>query len=253
MSHSHSHSHPHVAAVILAAGMGKRMQSDLPKVLHAVGGRPMLLHVIDAVSAIGAAPIVVITGYQAERVEAACAGADVLFARQEQQLGTGHAVMQAAAALSGHSRSIVVLNGDVPGLRPATIRAFIDYHQHERAAATVLTAELDDATGYGRIVRDDQGRLLRIVEEKDASDSERAIREINSGLFCFEALELFPALKRVTRRNAQNEYYITDVIGLLAAEGKRVAAWRIADAREVAGVNNPDELDAVRRFVSDQP
>ena len=233
--------------------MGKRMQSDLPKVLHAVGGRPMVLHVIDAVSAVGASPIVLITGYQAERVEDACANMDVLFARQEQQLGTGHAVMQAAAALSGHSRTIVVLNGDVPGLRPATIRAFIDYHQHERAVATVLTAVLDDATGYGRIVRDAQGHLLRIVEEKDASDSERAIREINSGLFCFEALELFPALKRVTRRNAQNEYYITDVIGLLQAEGKRVAAWPIEDAREVAGVNNPDELDAVRRFVSDQP
>lgn len=252
MTHSHSHSHPHVAAVILAAGMGKRMQSDLPKVLHAVGGRPMVLHVIDAVSAVGASPIVVITGYQAERVEAACADVDVLFARQEQQLGTGHAVMQAAAALSGHARTIIVLNGDVPGLRPATIRAFIDYHEHERAAATVLTAVLEDATGYGRIVRDDEGHVLRIVEEKDASPEERAIREINSGLFCFEAPELFPALKRVTRRNAQNEYYITDVIGLLQAEGKRVAAWRIEDAREVAGVNNPDELDAVRRFVGDE-
>jgi bifunctional UDP-N-acetylglucosamine pyrophosphorylase/glucosamine-1-phosphate N-acetyltransferase len=252
MAHSHSHSHPHVAAVILAAGMGKRMHSDLPKVLHAVGERPMVLHVIDAVSSIGASPIVVITGYQAERVEAVCADADVLFARQEQQLGTGHAVMQAAAALSGHARTIVVLNGDVPGLRPATIRAFIDYHEREHAAATVLTAVLQDASGYGRIVRDSDGNLLRIVEDKDASESERAILEINSGLFCFEALELFPALKRVTRRNAQNEYYITDVIGLLQAEGKRVAAWRIEDAREVAGVNNPDELDAVRRFVSDQ-
>jgi UDP-N-acetylglucosamine diphosphorylase/glucosamine-1-phosphate N-acetyltransferase len=238
--------------VILAAGMGKRMQSDLPKVLHYVGGRPMLLHVIDAVNAIGASPVVVITGYQAARVEAASANSGVMFARQEQQLGTGHAVMQAAAALSGHARTIVVLNGDVPGLRPATIRAFIDYHEHERAAATVLTAVLEDASGYGRIVRDAQNHLLRIVEEKDATPEERAIREINSGLFCFEAPELFPALKRVTRRNAQNEYYITDVIELLAAEGKRVAAWRIEDAREVAGVNNPDELDAVRRFVGDE-
>jgi bifunctional N-acetylglucosamine-1-phosphate-uridyltransferase/glucosamine-1-phosphate-acetyltransferase GlmU-like protein len=144
------------------------------------------------------------------------------------------------------------LNGDVPGLRLATIRDFIAYHEQERAAATVLTAKLDDPTGYGRIVRDDAGRLQRIVEEKDATESERAIQEINSGLFCFETRELFSALKRVDRRNVQNEYYITDVIGLLAAEGKRVAAWCIADAREVAGVNNPDELDAVRRFVGDE-
>lgn len=246
------HDSSHVAAVILAAGMGKRMQSDLPKVLHAVGGRPMVMHVIDAVKSIGASPIVVITGYQADRVEAACAESGVIFARQSEQLGTGHAVMQAEPALAGHGGTVVVLNGDVPGLRPRTIRDFIAYHHGEHAVATVLTAMLDDPSGYGRIVRDADGRLLRIVEQKDASDSERAIREINSGLFCFETSELFSALRRVDRRNAQNEYYITDVIGLLAAEGKRVAAWCIEDAREVAGVNNPDELDAVRRFVGDQ-
>jgi len=241
-----------VAAVILAAGMGKRMQSDLPKVLHPVGGRPMLLHVIDVVKAIGASPVVVITGYQAERVEAACAGSGVLFARQAEQLGTGHAVMQAEPALAGRGGTVVVLNGDVPGLRPQTVRDFIAYHDREHAAATVLTAMLDDPAGYGRIVRDANGSLLRIVEQKDATADERDIHEINSGLFCFSAPELFSALKRVTRRNAQNEYYITDVIGLLAAEGKRVRAWCIDDAREVAGVNNPDELDAVRRFVGDQ-
>ena len=232
--------------------MGKRMQSDLPKVLHAVGARPMVLHVIDAVKAIGASPIVVITGYQAERVEAACANTGVVFARQPEQLGTGHAVMQAEPLLSGHTGTVVVLNGDVPGLRPDTIRDFIAHHDRERAVATVLTAVLDNASGYGRIVRDAQGNLLRIVEEKDATAQERALHEINSGLFCFSGPELFSALKRVTRRNAQNEYYLTDVIGLLAAEGKRVAAWQIDDAREVAGVNNPDELDAVRRFVTDQ-
>jgi UDP-N-acetylglucosamine diphosphorylase/glucosamine-1-phosphate N-acetyltransferase len=231
--------------------MGKRMQSDLPKVLHAVGGRPMVLQVIDAVKANGASPIVVITGYQAERVEAACANSGVVFARQSEQLGTGHAVMQAEPALAGYAGTVVVLNGDVPGLRPQTIRDFIAYHESERASATVLTALIDDPSGYGRIVRDGRGILRSIVEQKDATPEERAIREINSGLFCFEAEELFSALKRVTRRNAQNEYYITDVIGLLAGEGKRVAAWRIDDAREVAGVNNPDELDAVRRFVGE--
>jgi len=246
------HSETSLAAVILAAGQGKRMQSDLPKVLHAVGGRPMLLHVVDAVKAIGADPVMVVTGYQADRVETACAGAGVTFARQAEQLGTGHAVMQTAPALDGYPGTIVVLNGDVPGLRPATIRDFAAHHAAERATATVLTAVLDDPSGYGRIVRGDQGELLRIVEDRDATPDERAIREINSGLFCFHAAELFPALKRVTRRNSQNEYYLTDVIGLLASEGKRVAAYCIEDAREVAGVNNPDELDAVRRFVSEQ-
>jgi UDP-N-acetylglucosamine diphosphorylase/glucosamine-1-phosphate N-acetyltransferase len=241
-----------LAAVILAAGQGKRMQSDLPKVLHAVGGRPMVLHVIDAVKAIGAHPVIVVTGYQAGRVEAACEGAGVEFARQPEQLGTGHAVMQTESRLANHSGTVIVLNGDVPGLRPATIREFVAHHDKERAAATVLTALIPDPTGYGRIVRDPRGNLQRIVEERDATPAERAITEINSGLFCFAAAELFSALKRVTRRNAQNEYYLTDVIGLLASEGRRVAAWCIEDAREVAGVNNPDELDAVRRFVTEQ-
>jgi UDP-N-acetylglucosamine diphosphorylase/glucosamine-1-phosphate N-acetyltransferase len=239
--------------VILAAGQGKRMQSDLPKVLHAVGGRPMVRHVIDAVKTMRAHPIIVVTGYQAALVEDACRDADVEFVRQTEQLGTGHAVMQAEPQLAAFTGTVLVLNGDVPGLRPPTIRRFVEYHVSERAAATVLTAALDDPSGYGRIVRDGQDRLLRIVEDRDATPAERTIREINSGLFCFAAPELFPALRRVTRRNAQNEYYLTDVIGLLASEGKQVAAWRIDDAREVAGVNNPDELDAVRRFVGEQP
>ena len=240
------------AAVILAAGQGKRMQSDLPKVLHAVGGRPMVLHVIDTVKAIHADPVIVVTGYQAERVEAACAGSGVRFARQEEQLGTGHAVMQTEPQLAGCPGPVVVLNGDVPGLRSRTLRHFVEYHAAQGASATVLTAVLDDPSGYGRILRDADGGLLRIVEDRDATDEERAIREINSGLFCFSSGDLFSALKRVTRRNAQNEYYLTDVVGLFVSEGRRVAAYCIEDAREVAGVNNPDELDAVRRFVTDQ-
>jgi bifunctional UDP-N-acetylglucosamine pyrophosphorylase/glucosamine-1-phosphate N-acetyltransferase len=242
-----------VAAVILAAGQGKRMNSDLPKVLHTIGERPMVLHVIDVVKAIGAARVIVVTGYQAERVESACAGTGVLFARQHEQLGTGHAVMQAEGHLAGFDGTVVVLNGDVPGLRAATIRRFIEHHRAGGGAATVLTARVADPAGYGRIVRDAAGKLERIVEHRDATDAERAIDEINSGLFCFEARELFPALRRVTRRNAQNEYYLTDVIGLLRAEGRGVAAYCVDDPREVSGVNNPDELDAVRRFVEGAP
>jgi bifunctional UDP-N-acetylglucosamine pyrophosphorylase/glucosamine-1-phosphate N-acetyltransferase len=240
-----------IAAVILAAGQGKRMNSDLPKVLHTVGGRPMLLHVIDAVKGLGASRVVVVTGYRAEQVEAACAGAGVVFARQPEQLGTGHAVMQARPHLASFAGTIVVLAGDVPALRGETLRRFIACHRDHGGAATVLTAALPDPTGYGRIVRDARGNLERIVEHRDAGPEELAIREVNSGLFCFESGALFPALERVTRRNAQNEYYLTDVIGLLKAEGRGVAACRVDDAREVAGVNNLDELDAVRRFVEE--
>ncbi len=242
-----------IAAVILAAGQGKRMQSDLPKVLHAIDGRPMVLYVIDAVKHLAPERIVVVTGHQAERVEAACAGTGVAYARQEQQLGTGHAVMQALPLLDGFDGTILVLNGDVPGLRPQTIRRFLDYHRAQGFTATVLTATLAEPGGYGRIVRGTDGRLLRIVEHKDASESERAIDEINSGLFCFEADELRATIGRVGRGNAQNEYYLTDVIGLLAASGRPVGAYCVDDSREVAGVNDLGELEAARRFVAGSP
>lgn len=242
-------SNQRIAAVILAAGQGKRMKSDLPKVLHAIDGRPMVRYVIDAVNRLGPETVVVVTGHQAERVEAACAGTGVVYARQEQQLGTGHAVMQALPLLAGFHGTIVVLNGDVPGLRAETIRRFIDYHRAAGFSATVLTARLADPSGYGRIVRDGDGRLLRIAEHKDASESERAIDEINSGLFCFEADTLRATIAQVGRGNAQNEYYLTDVIGLLAARGQPVGAYCVEDSREVAGVNDLSELEAVRRFV----
>jgi UDP-N-acetylglucosamine diphosphorylase/glucosamine-1-phosphate N-acetyltransferase len=242
-----------IAVVILAAGQGKRMKSDLPKVLHEINGTPMLSYVIEAVQALGPDRVIVVTGHQAERVEAACAGTGVSFVRQTQQLGTGHAVMQAMPLLSEYAGTIVVLNGDVPGLKTETIRRFIEYHRASGYAATVLTARLPDPTGYGRIVRDHAGRLSRIVEHKDGSERERAIDEINSGLFCFEARDLSATLARLTRGNTQNEYYLTDVIGLLAAGGRPVGAYCVDDWREVSGVNDLDELEAARRFVGNEP
>ncbi|HXV14917.1 MAG TPA: NTP transferase domain-containing protein [Candidatus Krumholzibacteria bacterium] len=242
-----------IAVVILAAGQGKRMQSDLPKVLHEINARPMIRFVIDAVQALGPDRVVVVVGHQAERVEAACRGTGVSFARQTRQLGTGHAVMQALPLLSGYAGTIVVLNGDVPGLKTETIRRFIEFHRASGFAATVLTARLPDPGGYGRIVRDAAGRLQRIVEHKDASESERAIDEINSGLFCFEAADLAASIGRVGRGNAQNEYYLTDVIGVLASAGRPVGAYCVDDSREVAGVNDLGELEAARRFVGGAP
>ena len=250
---SNTKSNSGIAAIILAAGQGKRMLSDLPKVLHEIDGRPMVRFVIDAVQRVAPERIVVVTGHQAERVESACAGTGVRYARQAQQLGTGHAVMQALPLLDGFDGTIVVLNGDVPGLRPETIRRFIDYHRESGYTATVLTAKLPDPGGYGRIVRAADGGLVRIVEHKDAGENERAIDEINSGLFCFESEALRATIGRVGRGNAQNEYYLTDVIGLLAASGKPVGAYCVDDAREVAGVNDLGELEAVRRFVAGSP
>jgi bifunctional UDP-N-acetylglucosamine pyrophosphorylase/glucosamine-1-phosphate N-acetyltransferase len=237
------------AAVILAAGKGTRMPTaDVPKVMHAVADKPMVAHVVDAVRPLCGDRIYVVVGYKAEQVLEALAGSRAQFVYQREQLGTGHAVLQCAKALEGFSGTVIVLNGDVPCLRSRTIEDFASYHDAEGAAATVLTAELADPTGYGRIVRDTDGSLARIVEEKDAGERERAIREINSGLFCFDKRKLFDALSATNRNNAQGEYYLTDVIGVLKQLGEPVRAHRAVDPREVAGVNTAEELAAVREY-----
>ncbi|MEJ2720818.1 MAG: NTP transferase domain-containing protein [bacterium] len=241
------------AAVILAAGKGTRMPSDIPKVMHDIGGRPMVLHVIDTIRRVCGNQIYLVVGYMAEKVVAAVeadAGSrdGVRFVYQRQQLGTGHAVLQCEDALAGFDGTVIVLNGDVPCLRWETIRAFVEYHGAERAAATVLTAKIDNPSGYGRIVKDADGSLLGIVEEKDATDREKRINEINSGLFCFDKRRLFDALKATDRDNAQSEYYLTDVIGVLKERGETVRAFCVDDPMEVSGVNTEAELDTVRRY-----
>lgn len=240
-------------AVILAAGQGTRMESDMPKVLHEIGGRPMVSFVIDAVRTIEPDGIIVVVGYQSERVRSALEDEDVDFVLQEEQLGTGHAVLQCRSALSGFNGTVVVLNGDVPCLKPETIRRFVEYHSSERAAATVLTAVMDDATGYGRILRAADGSLLKIVEHKDCDEAQLRIKEINSGLFCFENERLFAALDETDRDNAQNEYYLTDVVEWLNDKGFKVGAYCVDDTNEVAGVNNVRELEEVRKFFEARP
>jgi bifunctional N-acetylglucosamine-1-phosphate-uridyltransferase/glucosamine-1-phosphate-acetyltransferase GlmU-like protein len=215
------------AAIILAAGQGTRMKSDLPKVLHTINGRPMISFVVDSVSEFSPDHTIVVVGYQAERVREALAGSRVQFALQEEQLGTGHAVMQCEGLLDGFGGTVMVLNGDVPCLRPETLREFAEFHAAHGAAGTVLTAALPDASGYGRIVRAPDDSLLRIVEHKES---------------------LFEALHGLDRDNAQAEYYLTDVIGLMRDRGLEVRAYRVEDEREVAGVNNVEELDAIRRY-----
>lgn len=236
-----------VAAIVLAAGKGTRMSADLPKVLHAIDGRPMLSYVLDAIEPVAGGGVLVVVGYKAEEVVAACSGRRVQFVTQEEQLGTGHAVMQCEEALSGFQGTVVVLNGDVPGLQRETIEDFVEVHRDRGAAATVLTAILDDPAGYGRIVKDEHGALSTIVEEKDADDETREIKEINSGLFCFDRSRLFDALKSIGRDNAQEEYYLTDVIGELRRKGQSVYSYCVSDTQEVAGVNTDAELESMRR------
>jgi bifunctional UDP-N-acetylglucosamine pyrophosphorylase/glucosamine-1-phosphate N-acetyltransferase len=223
------------------------MSSDLPKVLHEIGGRPLLSYVIESIRPLCGGDIYIVVGYKAEEVEGKCQNEGVHFVLQAEQLGTGHAVIQCREALEGFSGTVMVLNGDVPCLRPETIRQFSDYHHAQGAAATVMSAKLPDPFGYGRIVRDGSGALSAIVEQKDADEETQGISEINSGLFCFDKDKLFRALDDTDQDNAQNEFYLTDVIEVLNTNGDIVRAYCVEDADEVAGVNTDDELDAIRR------
>ena len=209
----------------------------------------MVAYVIDAIEALASDRIYVVVGYKATQVMDECGSRAVHFVMQQEQLGTGHAVMQCDEALSDFSGTVVVLNGDVPCLRESTVRQFVGFHESRGAAATVLTAVLDDASGYGRIAKDAAGALVGIVEEKDADDETKQIREINSGLFCFDKEKLFLALGSIDRDNAQNEFYLTDVIERLQKSGEGVYAYRVDDSWEVAGVNTDAELETVRKFM----
>jgi bifunctional UDP-N-acetylglucosamine pyrophosphorylase/glucosamine-1-phosphate N-acetyltransferase len=224
--------------VILAAGLGKRMQSDLPKVLHTLAGRPMLTHVIDSARRMQPARIVVVVGHGAERVQAAYAGQqDLFFALQQPQQGTGHAVAQAVPQLleGDAGDATLVLYGDVPLVQPETLQRLLDARGDGMA---VLTETLADPTGYGRIVRDAKGRVQRIVEHKDATDAERALREVNTGILVAPTARLKDWLNRIDNHNAQGEYYLTDVVGLAVQDGVDVGAAQPAVAWETLGVNS---------------
>mgnify|MGYP001371894561 CR=1 FL=1 len=239
-----------VNIVVMAAGKGTRMKSTLPKVLHRLAGRPLLQHVLDAAGALGAARAgantVLIVGHGAEVVESAVAGQRVRCVRQEPQLGTGHAVQQALPALDDRHATTLILNGDVPLIRPATAAALVDACGGERLA--LLTVELADPSGYGRIVRDAGGqRVLGIVEHKDASADERAIREVYTGMMAAPTAALRRWVAALRNDNAQREYYLTDIVAMAVAEGVPVVAQPVADETEVLGVNSPLQLAELER------
>jgi bifunctional UDP-N-acetylglucosamine pyrophosphorylase/glucosamine-1-phosphate N-acetyltransferase len=205
-------------------------------------GRPLVQWVTDSLRESKIKRTLVVIGHHGEEVEALYPKGGVEFVWQHERLGTGHAVRQAEQTLSSHQGHILVLLGDAPCVRPRTIHELLELHAESRAAATILSAEVDDPTGYGRIVRAADGSVDRIVEHRDADDSVRAIREINSGMIAFRSESLWPNLERIGNANAQGEYYLTDVIGLLRADGQKVMAYIAPDPREVLGVNSPDDL-----------
>lgn len=235
------------AGVVLAAGLGKRMRSPLPKVLVRVAGRPLLDHVLRALEPLRLAKTVVVVGHGADDVRREFGSRAVEFAVQREQRGTADALAASAAALSGFAGTIVVVYGDTPRLRPSALASLVEFHRASGAAASLLTTEVADPTGYGRILRDAAGDVTDIREEKDASPAEKSIREINSGIYCFEAPLVFEALKRIDSRNAQGEYYLTDAVKVLRGLGHRVAARRWPRAADLEGVNDADDLMAASR------
>jgi UDP-N-acetylglucosamine pyrophosphorylase len=241
-----------LAVVVMAAGKGTRMNNpSVAKVMYTINGRPLVEWVVDLAARLDSARTVVVVGWQKDAVIGHLAGThpSVRCVEQSPQLGTGHAVMQAEMELLGYDGDVLVLSGDVPMLTYRTARALIDNHRASGATATVLTALLDDATGYGRIIREGGGNVTGIVEQKDATPDERAIREINSGIYLFDSANLFEGLRHITTDNAQHEYYLTDVFRYFWRNKLPVSAVMAHDPLEVGGINTPGQLEEARRIL----
>ncbi len=233
--------------IILAAGLGTRMKSSTIKILHRAAGRPIVDYVLDVAADLSPNPPVMVIGYQREAVQKSI-GERARYAVQEQQLGTGHAVLQAAPAIEAggvEGKRVLILSGDVPLTRPETLRGLIEEHERAGNALTLLTMKLDDPAMYGRIVRDPSGGVMRIVEAKDASEDEKRIDEVNAGIYVFNGEHLFDHLRNLSTDNAQGEYYLTDLLAILRDAGQRVGAMVVRDPTEVIGVNSRGELAQV--------
>jgi UDP-N-acetylglucosamine pyrophosphorylase len=239
-----------LAVVVMAAGKGTRMNNpSMAKVMYTVDNRPMVELVVELAGRLGAERVVVVVGWQKESVTAHLARTfpRALCVEQTPQLGTGHAVMQAGPPLQDFDGDVLVLSGDVPLLRLETLSRLLDTHRKGGVSASVLTAKLADPTGYGRIIRDADGRVTRIVEQKDASEAERAVNEINSGIYVFDARRLFEGLSSITPNNAQKEYYLTDVFASFWRNNLPVAAVVADEATEIGGINTLEQLEEARR------
>jgi len=244
---------PRLAVVILAAGKGTRMNNpDMAKVMFEINGKPMVEYVVELAGTLGASRTLIIVGWQKQMVidYFRAKAPAVEFVEQQQQLGTGHAVLQTAETLKEYEGDLLVLSGDVPLLTEKTAKALIGYHRTSGAVATILTADVDDPSGYGRIVHNDDGSVKKIVEHKDASKKELAIREINSGIYLFDKGRLFEALAQLSPNNAQGEYYLTDVFEMYWKQQWRVSAVKAIDSVEVMGINDLPQLETARVIIA---
>jgi bifunctional UDP-N-acetylglucosamine pyrophosphorylase/glucosamine-1-phosphate N-acetyltransferase len=240
---------PDVHVVVLAAGRGTRMKSALPKVLHGVAGAPMIDYVLRAARPLGASTTTLVVGHEAEMVRGRLGDRRGLrFVLQEPQLGTAHALQQTRGSFDGVQGTLLMLSGDVPLLTAATLGRLVEMHARSKAAATLVTALFDNPSGYGRIVRAG-GLVDRVVEERDASDDERRIREVNAGIYAFDLAPLFPALAQIAPSNAQGEHYLPDLVGIYRGRGLPVATVRVEDPDEIRGINSRKELAAVSKIV----
>lgn len=237
-----------IMAIVLAAGKGTRMKSEKSKLVHKIYGKELVKRVVEVAEKSGVEDIITVVGYKKEQVQMVL-GDTVKYAYQEEMLGTGHAVMQAEEYLKDKNGKVVVLNGDVPILRPETIKKFIQKSIKNKEYATVLTAIYNNPTGYGRIVRDIGGNITGIVEEKDATEEQKEIQEINAGIYCFDIQELLKALKKLEPNNAQSEYYLTDVVRIMNEEGLKTGAFIVEDNTEILGVNDKIQLELLTKVL----
>lgn len=231
-----------IATLILAAGKGTRMNSDLAKVLHKINGRPLVHYVIDVALALGSERTILIIGHQREKVIDECKHLPVEYAIQDKQLGTGHAVMMTEELLKNYDHDVLVLSGDVPLLTLSTLQNLVQIHQTSDALATLLTSRLDDPSGYGRVIRNSDNQVIKIVEHKDASEEELKINEINVGIYIFKCRPLFKSLKEVKNDNSQGEYYLPDVVKMYVDAGKKVVAHLTDNFDETRGINTVTQL-----------
>ena len=237
-----------VVALVLAAGKGTRMKSDKSKLVHKIYGKELVKRVVETAQKAGVDDIITVVGYKREQVQLVL-GDSVNYAYQEEMLGTGHEVMQAESYLKDKHGKIVVLNGDVPILRPETLKELIDKSIKNKEYATILTAIYNNPTGYGRIIRDIGGNIKEIIEEKDLAEDQKSIQEINAGIYCFDIQELLKALKEIKPNNAQNEYYLTDVVRIMNEKGLKTGAVIVEDNTEILGVNDKLQLELLTKVL----
>ena len=235
-------------AVILAAGKGTRMKSELPKVVHTIDGKCLVDYAIDAATGAGAKEICLVVGYKSEVVKESICHKDVKFALQEEQLGTGHAV-KCAKEFLGEEGETLILFGDTPLITAETLTRLLAFHKEKKNAVTVLSAMIDDPTGYGRIIRDIDGNFVKSVEHKDANEAELLSHEINSGMYIFDTKELSEALEKLTPNNAQGEYYLPDTLTIIKEKGLRVDAFALESPEDITGVNDKEQLAAAAEII----